>query len=86
MSLTNMPDEFIQREVPLIVTDETGIRHLIGRAVVLNREGGLTAYFDQNPEKDKLVRKVIQAITKGVISSLSIAPTPENEHILEERE
>lgn len=88
MGRRELPDAFVNQEVPLVGYDDEGKRHLLGRAVILSREGGITAIFDQlNDETDGFVAKAIKAITQGVVNSLSIIPAQATEPPIEtERE
>lgn len=83
MTRHGIPEIAVPQEVPLVMYNG-GKRVIVGRAVVLAE--GIAAYFDGETD-DKFIKSIINAITKGAVNGLSIAPTQQrNEVIIEERE
>jgi hypothetical protein len=62
-------------EVPMVVYS-AGRRVRVGIASVF--PDGIAAHFDEKPDDD-FAKAVIQAITRGAVNALSIAPTPEKD-------
>jgi hypothetical protein len=71
MSRHEIPELGINQEVPLVMY-KGDRRVIVGRAVVLAE--GIAAYFDGDVD-DSYIKSIVNAITKGVVSGLSIAPT-----------
>ena len=65
-------------EVPMVVYS-AGRRVRVGIASVF--PDGIAAHFDEKPDDD-FAKAVIQAITRGAVNALSIAPTPEQDPTL----
>lgn len=74
MESRNAPRLAVERESPLIATDEQGRRHLLGMARALDDTGGFAVYFDDT-SSDGFVKKVISAIITGAVSALTFTPT-----------
>jgi phage head maturation protease len=59
-----------------MIVYSAGRRVRVGIASVF--PDGISAHFDENPGDD-FAKAIIQAITRGAVNALSIAPTPDRD-------